>query len=104
MTLAGIRKVIREIHSEPGPNGTLSWGRIAATASLLAAISWVTSIVFKTHALPDLAGAAGFVVAPYTANRIATAVQSFSSNPVTPNPNQPTATQTAQAEVDAKTP
>jgi hypothetical protein len=84
MTLAGIRKVIREIHSEPGPAGTLSWGRIGASASLLAAIVWVSSIVIHTHSLPALDGISGFVVAPYAANRIATAVQSFSSNPVTP--------------------
>jgi hypothetical protein len=84
MTLAGIRKVIREIHSEPGPNGTLSWGRIAATASLVAAIVWVSHLVFRSGTLPSLDGISGFVVAPYAANRVATAVQSFSQNPVAP--------------------
>jgi hypothetical protein len=88
MTFAGIRKVVREIHSEPGQNGTLSWGRIAASASLIAAITWVTHLVIHTGTLPALDGISGFVVAPYAANRIATAVQSFSSNPVIPNPNQ----------------
>jgi hypothetical protein len=78
-----LKKVIREIHSEPG-NGTLSWGRIAATASLVAAITWVTRLVFQTHALPSLEGISGFVVAPYMANKVSTAVQSFSGNPVTP--------------------
>jgi hypothetical protein len=79
-----LKKVIREIHSEPGPNGTLSWGRIAATASLAAAIVWVSRLVFQTHALPSLEGISGFVVAPYMANKVSTAVQSFSQNPVTP--------------------
>ena len=83
---AGVKKVVREIHSEPGPNGTLSWGRIAASGSLVAAIVWVTSIVIHTHALPALDGISGFVIAPYAANRVATAVQSFSANPVTRNP------------------
>lgn len=97
MTVAGFRKVMREIHSEPGPTGTLSWGRIAASASLIAAVVWVTKLVFQTHSLPSLDGISGFVVAPYAANRVATAVQSFSSNPVTPNPNQPTGQQSANA-------
>ena len=95
MSLQGLKKIVREIHSEPGPNGTLSWGRIGASASLLAAIAWVTSIVIHSHTLPALDGISGFVVAPYAANRIATAVQSFSGNPVTPNPNQPPAGPTA---------
>lgn len=91
MTLAGIKKVVREIHSEPGPNGTLSWGRCASTGTLIAVLVFIGTIVFRTHALPDLAGASAFAISPYAANRVATAVQSFSANPVTPNPNQPPA-------------
>ena len=95
MNLAGVRKVVREIHSEPGPGGTLSWGRIAASASLIASIAWVTKVLIHTGTLPPLDGISGFVVAPYAANRVATAVQSFSSSPVnttntTPAPTAPT--------------
>lgn len=81
MSLAGAKKVFREVLSEPGPEGTLSWGRVAASLSLLSAIVWITKIVLHTHALPDLMGASGFAVAPYAANRAATAVQAFSKNP-----------------------
>jgi hypothetical protein len=74
------KKIIREILSEP--TGTLSWGRIASTTALVAAIAWVTRLVLTTHAMPDLTGISTFVVAPYGANKVATAVQSFSNNPV----------------------
>jgi hypothetical protein len=78
-----LKKVIREIHSEPG-GGTLSWGRCAATGSLIVVIGCILHVVIHTHTIPDLGSAALFVVSPYTANRVATAVQSFSSSPVTP--------------------
>jgi hypothetical protein len=87
MTFQGLKKLVREIHSEPGPNGTLSWGRCASTGMLVAVLIFIGHIVFHSHVLPDLAGASAFAVSPYAANRVATAVQSFSSNPVTPNPN-----------------
>jgi hypothetical protein len=77
MTIAGFKKVVREIFSEPG-GGTLSWGRIASTVSLLASIVWVSHILIHTHVLPDLGGATGFTVGPYAANKVTTAVQSFS--------------------------
>lgn len=83
MTLQGLKKVVREIHSEPN-GGTLSWGRCAATGAFLTVAVSVLHVVFKTHGLPALDGAAAFVIAPYTANKVATAVQSFSQNPVTP--------------------
>lgn len=90
MTFAGIRKVVREIHSEPGPNGTLSWGRCASTGAFItSAVAVLISVIHGKS--PDWVGAGSFAIAPYTAGRIATAVQSFSSNPVTPNPNQPPA-------------
>jgi hypothetical protein len=97
MAFAGIRKVIREIHSEPGPNGTLSWGRCAATGSFIVAACAILHVVFHTHTLPSMTDAGAFVIAPYAAGRVATAVQSFSSNPVTPNLNQPSAVQAANA-------
>jgi hypothetical protein len=79
MNLEGIKKVLREIMSEPGANGTLSWGRVASTVSLLAAIVWVSHILIHTHALPALDGITGFIVAPYGSNKLATAAQAFSN-------------------------
>jgi hypothetical protein len=78
-----IAAIVREILSEPGPGGTLSWGRVAATVSLLTGIVWVTKIVLHTHTLPDLMGVSGFVTAPYAVAKASAAAQSFSNNPVT---------------------
>ena len=80
MNFSGVNKVVREIMSEPGPNGTLSWGRVASSVLLLAAIVWVSHILFRTHQLPALDGITGFVLAPYGSNKVATAVQSFSQH------------------------
>jgi hypothetical protein len=82
MSLKGFQKIIREILSEPA-GGTLSWGRCAATFALLSGVTWVTKIVLHTHALPDLTGVAAFSTAPYVANKVSAAAQSFSNNPVT---------------------
>ena len=65
--------------SEPGANGTLSWGRVASSICLIAAIVWISHILIHTHALPALDGITGFVAAPYASNKVATAVQSFSN-------------------------
>lgn len=72
-------KTLREVMSEPGPNGTLSWGRIASTLALLAAIGWVTWILHKTGGLPALDGLTAFVLGPYGANKIATAAQAIAT-------------------------
>lgn len=79
---AKIIKTIREIHCEPGTNGTLSWGRVASSFALVSAVVWVTRILFLTHSLPALDGITGFVLGPYGANKVATAAQGFSQNPV----------------------
>jgi len=68
-----IPKLVREVLSEPG-GGTLSWGRIASTTTLFAALAWVTHLVLKTGALPALDGISGFIIAPYAANKAATAM------------------------------
>ncbi len=81
MSLVGLRKVVREIHSEPS-NGTLSWGRCAATGAFIVASTAILHVVFHTHTLPSMMDAGAFVIAPYTANKVATAVQAFSQNPV----------------------
>jgi hypothetical protein len=68
---------IRELFSEPGANGTLSWGRVASAVALLGALVWVSKIVFQTHTLPAFDGITAFVLAPYGANKVATAAQAF---------------------------
>lgn len=79
-----IFKTLREIMSEPGASGTLSWGRVASSFAFAASLGWVTHLLLhgiNPHDIPfkDLAE---FSIAPYGANKVATAVQSFSSNPV----------------------
>lgn len=78
MNFDGIKKDVRETLSEPGPNGTLSWGRVASSALLIAAIVWVSSILIRTHALPALDGITAFVLSPYASNKLTTMGQSFS--------------------------
>ena len=69
--------------SEPGQNGTLSWGRVMATVTTLAALVWGSKILIQTHALPtDLVGLSAFGLGPYATNKAITAAQSFSGNPV----------------------
>jgi hypothetical protein len=87
MSFDKIKKVFREIMSEPGPNGTLSWGRVASSVCLLASVVWASHIVFTTHAFPAFDGITGFVVAPYGANKVATAAQAFSNPAPSPTPS-----------------
>src|SRR5271157_663296 len=83
MAFAGVRKVIREIHSEPG-NGTLSWARCAATGAFIVASVAILHVVFHAHSVAGISwtDAGGFIAAPYAMNKVGTAVQSFSQNPV----------------------
>lgn len=70
-----MKKIFREIFSEP--SGMLSWGRVASAIALVAGLGWVTHIVISTHSLPALDGITAFVLGPYGANKVATAVQAF---------------------------
>ena len=74
------KKTLRELFSEPGAGGTLSWGRVSSGLCLMAAIAWVTRLILITHTLPDFAGLTGFVTAPYAANKMAAAAQAFSKD------------------------
>lgn len=87
--LATIKKDIRELFSEPGPAGTLSWGRVASAIALVASLCWITHIVLHTHALPDMTSTTALIVGPYATNKVGSAVQSFSSNPVIQGPSAP---------------
>ncbi len=77
-----VTKVVRETLSEPGTNGTLSWGRVASSVFGIAALVWVSRILYLTHSLPSLDGVTTFVLGPYASNKIATAAQAYSQNPV----------------------
>jgi hypothetical protein len=70
-------KVVRETLDEPG-TGILSWGRVASSIALIASIVWVTKVLLLTGHLPPMDGITGYVIGPYTANKAATAVSSFS--------------------------
>ena len=80
MTKVGIYKICREMFGDS--KGVISLGHVMTGVFGLVAIVWVTRILLLTHALPPLDGITGFVVAPYGANKIATAAQGFSQNPV----------------------
>lgn len=80
MTKAGFYKICREIFGDA--KGVISWGHVASSVALFAAIVWISRVLYLTHALPALDGVTGFVVAPYSANKIASAAQAFSQNPV----------------------
>jgi hypothetical protein len=89
MNLSKIKLTIREFYSEPNGGG-LSWGRLASTFTVLAAIGWITRILYLTHGLPpDMTGIAAFAVSPYAANKVTTAAQSFSPNPISGPPAPP---------------
>ncbi len=50
---------LREVFSEDGQG---SYSRLAAGAIVLSVLSWVTYLVFKNHAIPDLTGPSWFLV------------------------------------------
>lgn len=55
------------------PNSTsISWGRLASTLTLISSICWVTFLLIKNHAMPDLTGPTSFGLAPYGTNKILT--------------------------------
>jgi hypothetical protein len=82
MAFDSFKKALREVMSEPGATGTLSWGRVASSVALVAAIAWVTHMVLITRAIPPLDGVITFTMAPYGNNKVVTAAQSFGNNPV----------------------
>jgi hypothetical protein len=97
MAFESTKKVFREVMSEPGPAGTLSWGRVASSFALIASLVWVSYLLIKAHPIIEMPfkDLTTFILAPYGANRLATTIQAFSGNPVTPNPNQSSATPAA---------
>jgi hypothetical protein len=82
MNAAGVKKISREMFGDS--KGVISLGHVMTAVFGIAAIVWVSRILILTHGLPALDGITAFVIGPYSANKIATAAQSFSQNPVTP--------------------
>jgi hypothetical protein len=76
-----IKKTFREVMSEPGPDGGLSWGRVGSSVTLLASVYWISAVFIKTHHLDgvDFKSIAAYVTGPYAANKISTAIQSYSN-------------------------
>lgn len=57
------------------PDGTGSASRVLALVAILSNIVWVSFVVIKTHAMPDLSGSAMYIGASfsgYAANKIST--------------------------------
>jgi hypothetical protein len=55
---------IKSAFSEPDGSGSSS--RLLAGACVVALIVWVSYLVFKNHAMPDLGGAALFLTASFS--------------------------------------
>jgi hypothetical protein len=72
-------------------DGNPSSSRILSLLHSVIACAGFMIVVNHTHAIPDAAtmvGLGGFATVPYIVNSTKSAVQSFSKNPVIPNPNQ----------------
>lgn len=78
---------LREVFSEDGQG---SFSRVAAAFHTSAVLAWGFQFVHFHHVIPDpvtMAAMSGFAVAPYAANKAASAISSFSSSAPTPLPD-----------------
>jgi hypothetical protein len=74
------------------PTGGLSWGRIASSAAMVAVIAWIAHFLYINRTFPSsdtIKSLTEFMLAPYGSNKLITAVQAFSRNPVGNDPNNP---------------
>lgn len=81
---------VRSVFSEDGQG---SYSRCAAGAIVIATIAWITHVVWKTGALPELTGPAAFVTtcagSHYLINKgadLISAVKGTNTNPTPPTP------------------
>ena len=51
---------VKSVFSEEGQG---SYSRCASAAITLSVIGWISHVVFKTHAIPDLTGPSAFITA-----------------------------------------
>lgn len=74
--LAGVYRFFKEALSEP--SGTGSFSRISAGLIVVSVVTWISFLVFKNHAMPDLAGPSLFLStgagATYGVNKTVTAL------------------------------
>jgi hypothetical protein len=82
----GFFSFMKSVLSEDGQG---SYSRTAAMAIVLASIGWVSHVVWKTHALPDLTGVSAFVCSTvgfhYGVNKASDIIGAIKGT--TPNPN-----------------
>lgn len=89
MTLPKPLQFLRGVFSEP--DGSPSYSRLTSGAITIFTCAWVTHVVLKTHAIPDLGGPTTFIAGgtgvQYGLNKVSTAITKFSgnSNPTPPN-------------------
>ncbi len=55
-------------------DGSPSFSRVASGLLIVFACGWITSLVLKNHAIPDLAGIALLIGVPYGVNKLGIAL------------------------------
>jgi hypothetical protein len=78
------------IKSAFSENGEGSYSRIASGVIVLATLGWVSHVVFKTHALPDLTGALAFMTGGVTAHYGVNKFNDYINDYKNGTPTQPT--------------
>ena len=80
--LQGIPTFLKGVLSES--TGEPSFGRLGAAGVILSTLFWISYVVIKTHAIPELSGPSLFLTtgtgATYGANKVAGAFKHFDSN------------------------
>ena len=71
-----MKKVIAKLFSD---SNEVSFGRVAAALSLLFTCGWVTYLVVRNSALPDLTSTAVFIAAPYGLSKAGETIQKFTN-------------------------
>ena len=78
-------------------DGTGSWSRCGSLLIVLATLGWVTHVVWRTHAIPDLGGATAFMTTGagtlYGTNKLGSIVSAITGKGKdgTPTPPPPAA-------------
>jgi hypothetical protein len=71
------------------PDGKGSFTRLATALLILAAIAWVTRLVWINHALPDFSGLIVFISALYGLNKASSLVDKIAGKPDQPKTEAP---------------
>jgi hypothetical protein len=58
-------------------SGDVSYGRVGSFIALMFGIMWVSFVVYKKEAIPDLGGITAFVAALYALGKVNETVQKF---------------------------